>query len=163
MKKLFMILLLVLVLCFGLYNCKSPAKPEGPGTFYKYRYNVEVIYTRVTVDHPEGHAEGQDFVRLTYHLYDPALFVAPNPRYTDNGFVDMEEIGENKYRGYLPKAFIQNSRNPRKHDVSVSDYIARGGSIAERIDIQGAYEWEITNNDFGLFINSRLYFKMSKE
>ena len=162
MFKKIAVLMLMFSFCFGLYNCKSPAEPEGPGPIYKYRYNVEVIYTRVTVDQTDN----QNYLKLVdlrYRLYDPALLVPPTPEFYDEGIIEMNKIGENKYRCYLPKVFVQNPRNPRKHSVNVSDYIAKSGSIAERIDIQGAYEWEITNADFGAFINSRLYFKMSKE
>jgi len=142
--------------CLGLDNCKSPVAPEEPEPNYEYRYNVEVIYTRVAVDYPQF----QDYVGLHYNLRDPAIKDSHSWE-TDQGVMEMNKIGENKFRCYFSKVFVQTPLHLDKHKVSVSDF-RRSGAIAEKIDIQGAYDQEITKHDFGAFINSFLYFKMSK-
>ena len=75
-------------LCLGLDNCKSPEEPEVPEPTYEYRYNVEVIYTRTTVDYPTH----QDWVQMYFYLYDPALMVPPNPRCHDLSVINMGAI-----------------------------------------------------------------------
>ena len=147
--------------CLGLDNCKSPVAPEEPEPNYEYRYNVEVIYKPTTVDYPES----QDYVGLNCYLYDPALMVPPNPRFHDFSFFDMEKIGENKYRCYLSKVFIQTMAHSQKHYVLIGTDTRRDPRTptAENIDIQGAYDQEVKIYDFDYFVNSRFYFKMSRD
>ena len=147
-------------LCLGLDNCKSPEAPEEPEPNYEYRYNIEVVYTPTTVDYPER----RDEVRLHCYLYDPTLMVPPNPRSHDFSSIEMEKVGENKYRCYLHKAFVHTPYNFEKHYVLIGIDMRRSGRAvtAEYIEIQGAYDQEVKIYDFGTFVNSRLYFRMSK-
>ena len=150
LKKI-VILMPVFFLYLGLENCKSPAEPERPESYYWYRYNVEVIYSDV--------AEGEsDFpLYLYYGLHD--LWGSFN-----SGAIKMTKIGEKKARCYLPKVLCNVYKNKIIHDgkhwVSVVDpnkepWWHRG----ENIYVQGAYDQEIATN-VGY---SCLLFKISKE
>ena len=71
------ILIPMFLFCLGLDNCKSPEEPEG---YFKYRYEVEVIYS--------GVAEGGRDVTLYYILYDPTASgsgIVP-------GYIKMNEL-----------------------------------------------------------------------
>jgi len=130
--------------CLGLNNCKSPQEPEP---IYEYRYNVEVIYSDVA----EGESDSPLY--LYYGLYD--IWGAFN-----SGQIRMTKIGEKKARCYLPKVIIITEEANYKHKVSVVDpnkqpLCDRG----ENIDVQGAYELEISTQHYC----SELLFKMSKE
>ena len=155
------IIIPMFLFCLGLDNCVSPEGPEEPEPIYEYRYNDEVIYKHTTVYYPKR----QYWVRQHCYLYDPALMVPPNPRYHDFSFFDMEKIGENKYRCYLSQVFIQTNLHSEKHYVLIGVDIRRDPRTptAENINIQGAYDQEVKIYDFDTFVNSRLYFKMSKE
>jgi hypothetical protein len=123
-------------LCLGLDNCKSPEEPEKPEpTTYEYRYNIKVIYTPATVDYPER----PDLVQLRYILFDPAI-KPPNLRRYDGGVINMEKVGENKYRCYLHKAFVPSLDwlNPPKHSVLIETDTRRDSRTptAEYISIQ---------------------------
>jgi hypothetical protein len=149
------ILIPMFFLCLGLDNCKSPEEPEP---IDEYRYNVEVIYTRGAGDYQKA----QDYVRLHYYLYDPAIRDWPN-YWTDLGTIKMYKIGENKYRCYLHKVFIQTPRKYKNHRVIVDDWITNGGMKGESVDIQGAYAQEIEKIDeLGNAIWIWVKFKMSK-
>lgn len=150
------IIIPMFILCLGLDNCKNPEEPERPEPIYEYRYNVEVIYTRITIDYPDN----QDLVYFHYFLKDPA-YISEFVDYT--GMIEMDKIGENMYSCYLPKVFVQTPPYPDKHMVYVSDEKKGGLHRAENISIQGAYEQEIRELDWGTFVYTFLYFKMSKE
>jgi len=155
MLKKIAIIIPMFFLCLGLDNCKSPEEPE-PEPIYEYRYNVEVIYTRVALDS----SEVPDYVKLHYILLDPGL---GDWSWIDSGYIEMNKIEENKYRCYLPKVFVQNSGWNSKHRVIVTDNKEIDVKNSYII-IQGAYDYEL--NDYE---NSRgdiekcVYFKMSKE
>lgn len=138
-------LLPVFFLCLGLDSCKSPEEPEG---YFKYRYEVEVIYS--------GAAEGGGDVTLYYILYDPVASgsgIVP-------GYIKMNKFGGNKAYCYLPKVYVQHEDDLIKHKVSVVDEnVAFNLHTGENIEIQGAYELEIESVSNG----TRLTFKMSKE
>lgn len=157
------ILLPMFFLFLGLNKCKNPEEPEkplGPLPIYEYRYNVEVIYTRGAGDYQKE----QDRVLLHYYLYDP-LRTEPPSYWTDLGTIGMNKIGENKYRCYLHKVFIQTPLlSLDKHRITVSDFIKNGGMKGESVDIQGAYEQEIVSR-YVLYdaIKICAEFKMSKE
>ena len=110
---------------------------------YKYRYDVAVLYKR-----GEGDCQKtQDYVLLHYMLYDPEKTKPPN-YWPDLGTIEMNKIGENKYRCYLPKVFIQTPLlSFNKHKVIIVDFIKNGGMKGESIDIEGAYEQEIVSRD----------------
>lgn len=144
------ILMPMFFLCLTLDNCKSPEAPKELG--YEYRYNVEVIYTRIAVKNPNM----QENVTLNYHLNDPS--------YADTGgWLNMDKIETNKYRCYLPRVFIQTVEHPEKHRVTLDDW--RGGVFfnGENIHIQGAYDQEIKEEDWSTFFKYPLLFRMSKE
>jgi hypothetical protein len=148
--------------CFlglGLIGCKNPEAPEEPKPNYEYRYNVEVIYTRLAVEKPES----QDYVALSYDLEDPAALDWDPPQLRDSGTIEMNKIGENKYRCYLPKVFVQTPLHPDKHRVGVDDWKTEFGLKGESVDVQGAYDLEIWRADFTTFVHVRLKFRMSKE
>ncbi len=133
--------------CLGLDNCKSPVAPEKPPSYYWYRYNVEVIYSDVA----EGESDSPLY--LYYGLFD--TWGAFN-----YGHIEMTKIGEKKARCYLPKVLLITEEANYKHSVSVVDpnkqpLCDRG----ENIDVQGAYELEISTQHYC----SELLFKMSKE
>jgi hypothetical protein len=112
------ILLPMFFLCLGLDNCKSP---EGQSMLkhiyeYQYRYNVAVIYKRGEGDYQKT----RDYdVLLTYWLYDPAKTKPPN-YWPDYGTIEMNKIGENEYRCYLPKVFIQTPLLSHNKHLSLS-------------------------------------------
>jgi hypothetical protein len=77
----------------------------------------------------------------------------------------MNKIGENEYRCYLPKVFIQIPLlSHNKHLVIIMDFIKIGGMKDESVDIQGAYEQEIVSRNV-LYDSIEIFvkFKMSNE
>ncbi|UCC41490.1 MAG: hypothetical protein JSV96_08755 [Candidatus Aminicenantes bacterium] len=152
------ILIPMLFLCLGLGNCKRPIALEEPEPIYEYRYNVEVVFTRTALKYPEC----TDWVRLHYNLFDPVLY----PWKYDIGNLEMDKIEENKFRCYLPKVCINTpaySKRVHRHSVSVEDDKSDEFAVlAEHIDVQGAYDLEIKSRNFGTFVDSTLWFKMSK-
>lgn len=133
-------------LCLALDSCKSSESPEEPKSDL-YRYNVEVIYSDV--------AEGESNFPLYmyYGLHDLwGAFESGNSR--------MTKIGDKKARAYIPKVLVIEEDSSSKHWVSVVDpnkepWCHRG----ENIDVQGAYDLEISTTRYC----STLTFKMSKE
>jgi len=151
MSRNIAILLHVFFLCLGLDNCKSPEAPEK----HMYRYNVEVIYTRAAGNYKHSPDKGQ----LHYYLYDPAI-TGRQSWHLDFGTIDMNKIGENKYRCYLHKVFIQTPRKAEKHRVIVVDFITNSGM---KVDIQGAFEQEIIRREvLSNAVRIWVDFKMSK-
>ncbi len=147
--------------CLGLDNCKSPVAPEEPEPEpnYEYRYNVKVVYTHAT---EQGNP---DLQTLYCYLYDPAIPGSADSQKYDINYIYMDKIGENKYRYYLPKVFIQTTAHPTRHYVVIwfdknEDTIM---PTVENIDVQGAYAQEVNISDWASFYKFRLYFKMSKE
>ena len=146
------IIITMFFLCLGIYTCSSPEEPEPN---YEYRYNVEVIYTRTSVDYPNR----SDEVRLFYSLLD---FEIPGFSSKDSGVKEMNKIGKDRFRCYLDKVYIQNENHMGlKHTVYVSDSRLNDGT-GEGIDVQGMYGAEIRYGSI-LVDFSRLYFLMSKE
>jgi hypothetical protein len=137
------IIIPVFFLCLGLYNCMSPGNPDNSKS-QRYRYNVEVIYSDV--------AEGEsDFPLFLYYSLEDDWGV------TKSGYSQMTKIGENKARAHIPKVRIHTS-DSFKHSVSVVDpnkepWCHRG----ENIDVQGAYDLEISTTCYC----SCLLFRMS--
>ena len=153
------IIMPICFLCLGAFNCESPAKPEEPPPIiHEYRYNIEVIYTRGTGDYTQA----QDKVKLHYYLYDPSVTEGPY-YFTDMGTMNMNKIGENKYRCYLHKVFIQTSSHPTRHRVIIDDWIINGGMKGESVDIQGAIEKENKKDVLSNAVRIWVYFKMSGE
>ena len=158
-NKMFRKIAIIITMCFfclGLDNCKSP---EAPEPIYEYRYNVEVIYTRAA----GNYTQAQDKVRLHYYLHDPAI-TEGQYWHLDFATIDMNKIGENKYRNYLHKVFIHTPRESKKHRVIVDDFITNSGMKGESVDIQGAFEQEIIERHVSLnAVRIMVDFKMSKE
>lgn len=145
----------IFLLCLGIEYCKSPEDPEEPEPNYEYRYNVEVIYNRIA----EG--SGPEYVVLDYLLNDPA---ESDKIYSVQGNIRMDKIGKLKYRGYLPKVFIQTGRTViegQRHRVSVKEFTEIDVESSS-IDIQGAYDLEIIKPEDYLNIAIWVYFRMSK-
>jgi hypothetical protein len=149
MIRKIVILIPVFFLFLGLDNCKSPVA-SGNKKSDLYRYNVEVIYSDVA----EG---GSDFpLFLYYGLHE--LWGA-----FESGNCRMSKIGEKKARAYIPKVLIVEEDSSSKHWVSVVDpnkepFCHRG----ENIEVQGAYELEISKSTYPPY-ESHLLFKMSKD
>lgn len=160
MSRKMAFLSLVLFFCLGLINCQSPEEPEPAlKPIYEYRYNVEVVYT---------HAGGQTNPnkQLLYcDLYDPALLMQPNPREYDICKIQMDKIGENKYRCNIHKVFIQTRAHPKLHYLLI--WFDKNEptimSAVDKIEIQGAYEQEARVFDETNYYKFRLWFKMSKD
>ncbi|MFX0198014.1 MAG: hypothetical protein ACFFCW_17990 [Candidatus Hodarchaeota archaeon] len=142
MAKKLAILMPLVFLCLGLYNCGGLKVRDD---YFEYRYNVEVVYSDVE--------EGGGSVTLYYILYDPLKEVGSQ----DIGYLIMNRIEGNKARCYLPKVFVQHEDDLMKHIVSVVD---ENGDprlhTGKNINIQGAYELEIESVPNG----TRLTFKM---
>jgi hypothetical protein len=142
MARKFTILMPVIFLCLGLYNCGGLKVRDD---YFEYRYNVEVVYSDAE--------EGEGSVTLYYILYDPLGEVGSQKI----GHLIMNRIEGNKARCYLPKVFVQHEDDLMKHIVSVVD--ENGDPLihtGKNIDIQGAYELEIESVPNG----TRLTFKM---
>jgi hypothetical protein len=148
------IIITIFILCLGSDNCKSSEAPEDPTP--EYIFGVEVIYTR-----EEAALQGrQDSVFLYYELKDQP------PRPDDLGLDEMENIWRtNKFRGFLPKVYVQTHRYPDKHKVYVRDHaINCSYAPGENIGIKGAYDLEIKKIEYSEnCFHYYLYFKMSKE
>lgn len=151
------IIIPVFFLCLGLNSCKSLFEPRPD---YEYRFQVEVIYTTVDVDH------ANDSVSLRYMLYDPAkTFDMPDGFYR-TGTIRMDKIGENKYRCILPSVFIQPPGNYDCHRIDIH-HTTQSEMQDERVDlqevyIQGAYEQETREAFAGIdFFWICIGFKMS--
>lgn len=150
------ILMPLFLLCLALDNCKNPEEPEPEPNYY-YRYDVEVIYTRVS----EG--SGPNYVNLHYHLYDPGLLDLDPPQISDSGSIKMSKIGKNKYGCYLPKVFVQTSSHHNRHRVNVIDNTEIDAKSSS-IDIQGAYDLEVScsKNSWGnweIWVTFRMSFE----
>ena len=153
-------LILMLFFCLGLISCQSPEEPELVSeSIYEYRHNVEVEYT-----HAGGHTN-PDKQLLYCDLYDPALLMQPNPREYDICKIQMDKIGENKYRCKIPKVFIQTLAHSKPHYLLIwFDKIEPTKmSAIDKIEIQGAYDQEARVFDETNYYKFRLWFKMSKE
>jgi hypothetical protein len=138
------------------YGCKSPASPDSVPQTREYRDNVEVIYTRPTV---EGPIQLSEEVLLDYCLYDPAT-----PYGTPYGStVAMTKIDVNSYRGVLNRVYIQTGADTNKHYVHISDLRLENlhypDDWTKEVTIEGAYALEIAGDHPS---NFRLLFRMSK-
>ena len=161
----FFIFALMMVLVAG-QACKSPAEAE---IIPIYLSRVEVIYTRNpakiinTLDYDE------QSVVLWYELYDPypaktPPYVGPDPDFR-SGFIEIEKIAENKFRGYLENVLVQGPTVNVKHTVYVSDWRLNDGThyqsqwTGEGLDIERAYDLELLP---GAYEGSQLRFKISQ-
>lgn len=158
--------LLVLLLFVA---CKSPAEPEvpqGPEPNFEYRYNVEVIYTRLPQwrNHDDDWQDANVWIELK--LYNPKYESHYDTPFTRVMY--MEKISQDKFRCYIPEVFIQTPVHWKKHWVLVCDF----ASTTEGIYIEGAYEWELATrwrnddpdgNPMLAYQVDILKFKMSKE
>jgi hypothetical protein len=160
MRRKMAFILLVLFCCLGLTSCQSPEEPEPVLVLnYEYRDNVEVVYT-----HAGGQTNPNEQL-LFCDLYDPALLLQPNPREYDICKIQMDKIGENKYRCTIPKVFIQTQAHSKPHYLLIwfdkNEPIIM--SAIDKIEIQGAYDQEARVFDETNYYKFRLWFKMSKD